>query len=573
MAKIAYSYIRFSNEAQAEGDSLRRQLEATRSYCHEKGLILDDSLALQDLGVSAWEGKNAEKGALGRFLAACRSGRITRGSALVVENLDRISRQSPRKTVRLLGEILDDHGIEIHLTQAGKIFHPEEEENEGIDLILAVALSMRAHEESKTKSRRLKEAWSEKRRKVIEEGHILTHTTPWWLEWAETEFRIIEERAAVVRKIYEMTADGLSAVKIARELNLLRIQPPGRYRDKKKEKVYTVWRESSIKLWLTTKSPEGFLRATWKTRLKAGDYVVEDYYPRIVDDDLAARAHAGRKVVIGRPPKPGREPNIWKGINLRAHDATTGPDGHWCRWGGTRNGVKDSETGLKAIHYYVDSISDVDGHAIINCSTRMLERLVSIAVAKASEIPTFGGFLAPDPDPTVREEHLKSLSAVVLDAEARLENLLKLAESGKAPTSVLKRIEQAETIRERAKADLQTAKLATRSKQAPPSAEDIAWLMSTGKPPDELKSHPVSRSDVGAILRRLISRIDIAKDVKHLIGIGRFGEGIVTTWPWGGVVNRKVVALIEFTGGVRWLATNKPGEIALKVSTAPVAKN
>lgn len=568
MSKTAYSYIRFSNEAQAEGDSLRRQLEATRKYCHEKGLILDESLELQDLGVSAWEGKNAEKGALGRFLAACRSGRITKGSALVVENLDRISRQSPRKTVRLLGEILDDYGMEVHLTQAGKIFHPEEEENEGIDLILAVALSMRAHEESKTKSRRLKEAWIEKRRKVIEEGHILTHTTPWWLKWEESKFLVIEERAVVVRRIYEMAAGGLSAVKIARELNLLRIQPPGRYRDNKnkqdqvkKEKVYTIWRESSIKLWLTTKSPEGFLRATWKTRHKAGDYIVEDYYPRIVDKDLAERAHSGRKIVMGRTPKPDREPNIWKGIDLRAHDATTGPDGHWCRWGGTRNGVKDPVTGLKAIHYYIDSVSDVDGHAIINCSTRTLERMVSIAVESASVIPSFGGFVTPDPEEFQIEAKIATIRKELREAEQRLENLLVLAESGKAPASVLKRIGEAEASVSKAKDELHVAREAPKQRIAPPSLDDIANLMATGRPSEK----PISREDLASILRRMIRRIDIARDVSHLVEVGQFGAGISSVWPWGEIQNRKVVVLIEFIGGVRWIATNKPTEVAQKL--------
>lgn len=569
---MAYSYVRFSNEAQAQGDSLRRQLKATRAYCKEKGLLLDESLALQDLGVSAFQGRNAEKGAFGRFLAACRSGRITRGSALVVENLDRISRQSPRKTVRLLGEILDDYGVEIHLTQAGKVFHPDEEESEGMDLILAVAMAMRSHEESKSKSRRLKEAWAEKRRRVIEEGHVLTHSTPWWLEWTGTEFRIIEERAAVVQRIYEMTAEGMSAVRIARELNRLRILPPGRYLRKNenkvdpkvKEKIYTIWRESSIKLWLTAKSPEGVLRATWKTRHKAGDYVVADYYPRIVSEDLAAGAHAGRKIVRGRPSKPG-EPNIWKGIHLRAHDATTGPDGHWCRWGGTRNGVRDPETGRKALNYYIDAISDTDGHAIANCATKLLERLVSIAVAQASEVPDYGGFVAPDPDPSAKVILLKGLNAEVRDAEAKLENLLILAESGKAPASVLKRIEETEAALETTKAALRTAKLATNAKQVPPLPQDIAWLMATRESPE--KSQPLSRDDLGTILRRMIRRIDLARDISHLAEVGKLGPGITSIWPWGGTQSRKIVALIEFQGGVRWLATNKPCECGLKISS------
>ena len=48
--KVAYSYIRFSTPEQMKGDSLRRQLEASRKYAAEHDLVLDDTL--RDLGKS-----------------------------------------------------------------------------------------------------------------------------------------------------------------------------------------------------------------------------------------------------------------------------------------------------------------------------------------------------------------------------------------------------------------------------------------------------------------------------------------------------------------------------------------
>lgn len=39
----AISYARFSHPKQALGDSLRRQLDATRAYCAEAGLTLDEA--------------------------------------------------------------------------------------------------------------------------------------------------------------------------------------------------------------------------------------------------------------------------------------------------------------------------------------------------------------------------------------------------------------------------------------------------------------------------------------------------------------------------------------------------
>jgi DNA invertase Pin-like site-specific DNA recombinase len=75
---MAFSYLRFSRSGQKWGDSLRRQLEASRAYAERHDLQLDDSL--RDLGVSAFRGKNSATGALLRFLRLIEDGRVPRGS-------------------------------------------------------------------------------------------------------------------------------------------------------------------------------------------------------------------------------------------------------------------------------------------------------------------------------------------------------------------------------------------------------------------------------------------------------------------------------------------------------------
>ena len=88
----AYSYLRFSTTEQLKGDSLRRQTQAARAYADTHGLDLDEALTFRDLGVSAFKGKNVAEGALGAFLQAVDAGRVPPGSWLLVENLDRLSR-------------------------------------------------------------------------------------------------------------------------------------------------------------------------------------------------------------------------------------------------------------------------------------------------------------------------------------------------------------------------------------------------------------------------------------------------------------------------------------------------
>jgi DNA invertase Pin-like site-specific DNA recombinase len=92
MKPVAYSYIRFSSEPQAWGDSRRRQTAAATRYARQNNLTLDDGLTFQDLGVSAFRGRNSRTGALGAFLAAIELGVTAPGSYLLVESFDRLSR-------------------------------------------------------------------------------------------------------------------------------------------------------------------------------------------------------------------------------------------------------------------------------------------------------------------------------------------------------------------------------------------------------------------------------------------------------------------------------------------------
>ena len=97
----AYSYIRFSTPEQANGDSFRRQTELSNRYAEDHGLNLDTSLSLCDFGVSGFTGENRSKGALALFLKAVETGRVPAGSFLLVESLDRLSRDTMSERMSL----------------------------------------------------------------------------------------------------------------------------------------------------------------------------------------------------------------------------------------------------------------------------------------------------------------------------------------------------------------------------------------------------------------------------------------------------------------------------------------
>ena len=120
----AYSYIRFSHPDQAAGDSLRRQTEKAEAYCRRRGWALDRTLTLRDLGVSAYRGKNALVGNLRTFLEAIDRGTVRPGSALIVESIDRISRQGIDEGYDLCKRILKA-GIRLVTLTPEREFGPE----------------------------------------------------------------------------------------------------------------------------------------------------------------------------------------------------------------------------------------------------------------------------------------------------------------------------------------------------------------------------------------------------------------------------------------------------------------
>jgi DNA invertase Pin-like site-specific DNA recombinase len=151
----AYSYTRFSSPEQAQGDSLRRQTEAAREYAARHNLDLDETLTFHDPSMSAYWGLNAEAGELGTFLEALKDKIIPQGSYLLVESLDRVSRQTVRKAVRTMEDIVAAGVNLVDLSDGGRLYSIESLDSDQMSFLLMAIRFMRAHEESAVKSRRL----------------------------------------------------------------------------------------------------------------------------------------------------------------------------------------------------------------------------------------------------------------------------------------------------------------------------------------------------------------------------------------------------------------------------------
>ena len=208
---LAFSYVRFSAERQSRGASLDRQVDAAKRYADLHGLTLDTS-SYSDLGVSAFKSKNLIEGSLGTFLAAVDNKKVPKGSFLLVESLDRLSRDNVDVALELFLSITRK-GITIVTLMDQQVYSQQSIRENWTKLIIALAVMARANEESVTKSVRVKQAWDRK----IQRGELATTKLPSWLilNADKKGFTIHKERAVLINRLFDLAIKGYGGRQIA----------------------------------------------------------------------------------------------------------------------------------------------------------------------------------------------------------------------------------------------------------------------------------------------------------------------------------------------------------------------
>jgi DNA invertase Pin-like site-specific DNA recombinase len=321
----AYSYIRFSHPSQAEGDSLRRQTEAAAAWCERNGVALDTSLTLHDKGVSGYTGKhreNPDRHALALFLRAVEKERVARGSYLLIENLDRLSREDEVPATNLLTNILM---AGVNVVQLAPYEMLLTEKSNGWELMRAVMELSRGHGESAIKSERVGKAWANKRKAARENGKPLTLRLPGWVEERDGGLFLVPERAAVVRLIFRLAADGYGLTSIVRKLVEDGVAPfgDGAVRPGKKRGAFCgKWSRSYVGLLLKDRRAIGAYQPCRRDGTPEGDPIT-GYYPAAVTEE---EFHAARSGAAERQCKPGRigkHVNVFAGLLRNARDGDT----------------------------------------------------------------------------------------------------------------------------------------------------------------------------------------------------------------------------------------------------------
>jgi len=280
---LVYSYIRFSSKKQEHGDSFRRQTKLADKWIAKNNHTLADSFL--DPGVSAYRGKHTHKKALSRFLAFVEEGTIKKGSILLIESLDRLSREGVYDAYALFLQILNS-GIKIAVLRPFEMVYDRRKSDDFISILMPIISFYLAHLESKQKSDRVGSAWEDKRA-LASKTKPISRRRPSWLDWDGEKFVINKAAAEAVRYIYQACIDGAGGRVILEGLNK-RYKPIGRSKK---------WNGSFIQKVLNDRAVIGEWQPHSFTeegqRVPVGK-VIKDYYPAIIDEGTFFRAQQSK---------------------------------------------------------------------------------------------------------------------------------------------------------------------------------------------------------------------------------------------------------------------------------------
>lgn len=306
----AYSYIRFSSPEQSKGGSYQRQRESCEAYCRQHSLTLvdDEEYTFFDRGVSAFSGANTGPGGqLARFLSLVKDGSITPGSYLIVESLDRLSREHSLEAVPRFIELLNSDIVIVTLTD--KRVYSKAGGIDFMGIMYSIMVMSRAHEESTSKSHRLGIAWGKKKEAARDSLKPLGDNAPLWITYDRDSvvYALHPERVKVVRRIFQMYVDGYGKVAIAKALNAEGVPA---------FKGGT-WGTTSLARLLSNRAVLGEYQprlGSGAIRINAGN-AIPGFFPPAIDESLFHRAQeANSSRHIAKATRQSKNFNLWQGI-------------------------------------------------------------------------------------------------------------------------------------------------------------------------------------------------------------------------------------------------------------------
>lgn len=327
--KLAFSYVRFSSLKQRHGDSLKRQNELVANWllAHPDYALSDVRFA--DLGKSGWSGEHLDN-AFGRLLAAIKNGTIPKGSAVLIEQIDRAGRMEPLDMLEVLSRIVKA-GVDLVTLDDG-ITYDRASANSN-HLFLLAAKVQQAHQYSDSLSRRLKAAYKTKREKAAA-GEGATRRMPLWIR----DGKLREDVAHFVAQVFEDFASGIGERRILRRL-------------KEQHPDFETISPSTFRRWLRNPVAVG----RWND--------IEDVWPAVISKELWFRVQ--KRLSDNNIPRSASSKYLLSGLvkckmcekNYCVWAATTGAKAMLCvtrhRYGNRPEGCSNSRSIPYAVLDYV----------------------------------------------------------------------------------------------------------------------------------------------------------------------------------------------------------------------------
>jgi DNA invertase Pin-like site-specific DNA recombinase len=328
---VAHSYRRYSDPKQRKGDSVRRQEALRDRWLKEHPDVpLDTTLKMTDRGRSAFRRKNWDKYALAGFVKEIEAGNVLPGDYLLVENLDRLSREECGEAVELFLSIVNRGVIIVQLSPAVLEFRRPVDT---MSLMFAIVELSRGNSESKVKSARILANWDKAITAARETKSLVTTQVPAWIEVDDDGTpALIPERKAVVKSIFEMAAAGYGMTLIVKRLVADGVpafgnrvpDDEGHFKKADGERYGCgEWRVSYVRWILNDRRAVGEYQPKDAEGKKKGDPIPGYFPPAVTEEEY----FAARAAVAGRHRPPGRVgeqvANLFGGLLRNARDGGT----------------------------------------------------------------------------------------------------------------------------------------------------------------------------------------------------------------------------------------------------------
>lgn len=296
-SRLAFSYQRVSDPKQTKSgrSGLDRQADAFLAFCSRHSLT-PNSDPLVDRGLSAYHGRHRSRGALGAFIAAAEARKIPEGTVLVVEDLDRFSRETASHAEELLLALFRQH-LALGIVRDDVVVDRARYDS---DLGLRVMLLTRrdaAHDYSKKLSGRISDVWKRRQQAWEQQGrrYLGKGSRPFWLADDGHTFTEVPHAVELVQRMFRLSAqENMGCTQIAHQLHSEGIKAVrgDAYGPTRIMRILKDRRVLGEKVW-----PDGSISADYFPRIVSqGEW---DACQRAIDQRHDNKGRHGRGEVIG----------------------------------------------------------------------------------------------------------------------------------------------------------------------------------------------------------------------------------------------------------------------------------